>query len=74
MDSDSLVAIKPFSCFMPLLAVGWLMSTPLFARVDVDVPTVPIGIFNEQAQSPPAPWQVIQFETGIPKTHYQITQ
>lgn len=74
MATDGLVAVSTMDWLVGVLAAGWLISTPSSAGAEDAAFTVPVGIFAEEAQSPPAPWQVVQFETDIPKTHYRISR
>lgn len=74
MAADGLAPVSTMDWLLGVLAVGWLISTHSSAGAEDAVFTVPVGIFVEEAQSPPAPWQVVQFETDIPKTHYRISR
>jgi len=72
MAADRLVAMSRPDWFMAVLSMGWLVTTSAPAGAKVTASTVPVGVFNQETQTPPQPWQVVGFDADIPKTHYRI--
>lgn len=72
MAAGRLVAMSKPDWRMAVLAMGWLITTPLLAVEETTVSTVFVAVFNQEAHIPPHPWQVVGFDADIPKTRYRI--
>lgn len=72
MAAGRLVAMSILDWLMAVLVVGLPAIIPSPVGTKAAVATLPIGVFNQESQTPPEPWRVVSFDADIPATHYRI--